>query len=132
MEQSIAASALVANGFRTYLVCTTPQAEIRAMANNAHRYRITVTPVESNGLQCQGRCTIEFEHSCHDDWMRILEAMQQQRGLSGDECAALVVSTKLLGGLMLDHSKDAEDLFAPLRPHMGDFIKGLKQRNQAA
>lgn len=131
MEQSIAAHALVANGFRTYLVCTTPQAEVRAMANNAHRYRITVTPVESNGLQCQGRCTIEFEHSCHDDWMRILEAMQQQRGLTGDERAALTVGTKLLSGLMLDHRKDAQDLFAPLRPHMGEFIKGLKQHNQA-
>ena len=131
MEQSIAAHALVANGFRTYLVCTTPQAEVRAMANNAHRYRITVTPVENNGLQCQGRCTIEFEHSCHDDWMRILEAAQQQRGLTGDERAALIVGTKLLSGLMLDHRKDAEDMFALLRPHMGDFIKGLKQRNQA-
>lgn len=99
------------------------------MANNAHRYRITVTPVESDGLQCLGRCTIEFEHSCHDDWMRILEAMQQQRGFSGDERAALIVGTKLLSGLMLEHRKDADDIFAPLRPHMGEFIKGLKQRN---
>jgi hypothetical protein len=132
MEQSIAAGTLVARRFGAYLVCTTQQTEVRAMANASHRYRITVTPVESNGLQCQGRCTIEFEHSCHDDWMRILEAMQQQRGLTGDERAALIVGTKLLGGLMLDHRKDADDLFAPLRPHMGDFINGLKQRNQAA
>lgn len=99
------------------------------MANNSHRYRITVTPIESDGLQCQGRCTIEFEHSCHDDWMRILEAMQRQRGFSGDERAALTVGTKLLSGLMLDHRKDADDVFAPLRPHMGEFISGLKQRN---
>ncbi|MDR6839998.1 DUF3861 domain-containing protein [Pseudoxanthomonas sacheonensis] len=101
------------------------------MANNAHRYRITVTPVESDGLQCLGRCTIEFEHSCHDDWMRILEA-QQQRGFSGDERAALIVGTKLLSGLMLEHRKDANDVFAPLRPHMGEFIKGLKQPNTVA
>ena len=102
------------------------------MANNSHRYRITVTPVEDNGLQCQGRCTIEFEHSCHDDWMRILEAMQRQRGFSGDERAALTVGTKLLSGLMLQHRKDEDDLFAALRPHMGEFIKELKQRNSAA
>ncbi|RZA36107.1 MAG: DUF3861 family protein [Lysobacteraceae bacterium] len=102
------------------------------MANTSHRYRISVTPVESDGLQCHGRCAIEFEHSCHDDWMRILEAMQQQRGLTGDERAALTVGTKLLSGLMLDHRKDADDLFAPLRPHMGEFIKGLKQRNSGA
>lgn len=132
MEQSIAIHALVARCFGTYLVRTTPQAEVRAMANATHRYRITVTPIENNGLQCQGRCTIEFEHSCHDDWVGILEAMQRQRGFTGDERAALIVGTKLLSGLMLDHRKDADDLFAPLRPHMGDFIKGLKQRNQAA
>lgn len=102
------------------------------MANNSHRYRITVTPVEDDGLPCQDRCAIEFEHACHDDWMRILEAMQRQRGFSGDERAALTVGTKLLSGLMLAHRKDADDLFAPLRPHMGEFIKELKQRNSVA
>ncbi len=102
------------------------------MSNNAHRYRITVTPVEEDGLQCHGRCTIEFEHSCQDDWMRILESMQQQRGLSGDERAALTVGTQLLSGLMLLHRNDADDLFASLRPHMGEFLQGLKQRNNAA
>ena len=102
------------------------------MSNNSYRYRITVTPVEDDGLPCQGRCTIEFEHACHDDWMRILEAMQRQRGFSGDERAALTVGTKLLSGLMLAHRKDADDLFAPLRPHTGEFIKELKQRNSVA
>jgi len=53
--------------------------------------------------------------------------MQQQRGFTGDERAALTVGTKLLSGLMLAHRKDADDVFAPLRPHMGEFIKGLKQ-----
>ena len=102
------------------------------MPNDAHRYRITVTPVEDDGLQCQGRCTIEFEHTCHDDWMRILENIQRQRGLSGDERAALVVGTTLLSGLMVDHRKDTDDLFAPLRPHMGTFIAALKDRARDA
>ena len=102
------------------------------MPATPHRYRITVTPVEDDGLPCNGRCTIEFEHACHDDWMRILEAIQRQRGLSGDERAALVVGTKLLSGLMLDHRKDTDDLFAPLRPHMGDFIASLKERTSNA
>jgi hypothetical protein len=102
------------------------------MPNDAHRYRITVTPIEDDGLQCQGRCTIEFEHTCHDDWMRILEAIQRQRGLSGDERAALVVGTKLLSGLMLDHRKDTDDLFAGLRPSMVEFIQRLKQRSRDA
>jgi hypothetical protein len=102
------------------------------MPNQNHRYRITVTPIESDGLQCNGRCTIEFEHACHDDWMRILENVQRQRGFSGDERAALVVGTKLLSGLMLDHRNDSDDVFAPLRPHMGEFIQQLKQRGRDA
>lgn len=101
------------------------------MANDSHRYRITVTPIASDGLQCQGRCTIEFEHGCHDDWMRILETMQQKRGFSGDERAALIVGTKLLSGLMLNHRKDADDVFAALRPHMSEFILDLKRRAAA-
>ena len=100
------------------------------MANDSHRYRITVTPIDADGMQRNGRCTIEFEHSCHDDWTRILEATQSQRGFSGDERAALVVGTKLMSGLMLRHRKDEDDLFAPLRPHMSEFIQGLKQRNR--
>lgn len=102
------------------------------MPATPHRYRITVTPIEDDGLQCNGRCTIEFEHACHDDWMRILEAIQRQRGLSGDERAALVVGTKLLSGLMLDGREDTDDLFAPLRPHMGAFIAALKERTRNA
>lgn len=102
------------------------------MSNQSHRYRVTVTPVESDGLPCQARCTIEFEHACHDDWMRILESMPRQRGFSGDERAALIVGTKLLSGLMLKHRNDEDDVFASLRPQMGKFINGLKQRGNTA
>lgn len=100
------------------------------MANRSHRYRITVTPVEADGLPCAGRCTIEFEHHGHDDLMRVLENVQRLRGFTGDERAALVIGSKLLGGLMQDHRKDQDDLFAPLRPQMGEFIQGLKQRGK--
>jgi hypothetical protein len=98
------------------------------MAKLPHHYRLTVTPIESDGLPCQNRCTLEFEHACHDDWTRILENVQRLRGFSGDERAALVIGTKLLSGLMTAHDKDADDLFAPLQPALGEFIKGLKQR----
>lgn len=98
------------------------------MATRSNRYRITVTPVETDGLPCRDRCTLEFEHNCHDDWTRILEKVQRLRGFSGDERAALVVGTKLLSGLMLAHRNDADSLFEPLQPAMRDFIQGLKQR----
>ena len=102
------------------------------MSQPNHRYRLTVTPIEDDGQPCQGRSTIEFEHRCHDNWMRLLEAMQGQPGFSGDQRAALVVGTKLLSGIMLQHRQEEGDLFAALRPHMGQFIKDLQQRSRAA
>ncbi len=98
------------------------------MTNRSQRYRITVTPVEADGLPCTHRCTIEFEHHGHDDWMRVLENIQRLRGFSGDERTALVIGARLLGGLMADHRNDQDDLFAPLRPHLDAFLQDLAQR----
>lgn len=95
-----------------------------------HRYRITVTPVENDGLQCAGRCTIEFEQHSRDDWMRILEGIQRQRGLTGDERAALTVGSKLLSGLMQAHQQAGDDLFSDLRPHLEKFLAQLNRHEQ--
>ena len=46
------------------------------MASHPHRYRITVTPVERDGLPCRGRCSIEFDQACGEDWMRVVEGTQ--------------------------------------------------------
>ncbi len=53
------------------------------MASPSQRYRITVTPIEKDGLQCSGRCTIELEHRAQQDWMRLLEVARRRTGLSG-------------------------------------------------
>lgn len=39
------------------------------MASPSTRYRISVTPIEKDGLQCTGRCTIELEHRASRDLM---------------------------------------------------------------
>ncbi|KRG68009.1 DUF3861 family protein [Pseudoxanthomonas dokdonensis] len=89
------------------------------------RYRITVTPVETDGLPCSGRCSIEFDQACEQDWMRLLESNQRSRGLSGDERSALVVAVQLLQGLMHRHRQAQPDMFAKLRPQLDEFIRGL-------
>ncbi|WP_159095973.1 DUF3861 family protein, partial [Xanthomonas fragariae] len=43
------------------------------------RYRITVTPIESDGRPCNDRCTIEFEQRARADWMRLLEELHLRR-----------------------------------------------------
>lgn len=73
-----------------------------------HRYRITVTPVRSDGLPCSGRCSIEFERASTRDWMRQLEADHRLRGMAGDEGVALTI------GLLLLDSLDASRLPPPL------------------
>lgn len=95
------------------------------MTSPSHRYRITVTPIESDGLPCSGRCTIEFEHRDADDWMRLLESVQRQRGLDGDERAALTIGLRLLDGLSSRHGDNPA--FATLRPQLESFARDLKR-----
>src|SRR5690606_21714860 len=82
------------------------------MASSPQRYRITVTPVENGGLPCQGRCSIEFEQPCGDDWMRVVESNQRLPGLNADERPALVIGARLLHGIARRHPEAAEDLLA--------------------
>lgn len=51
------------------------------MASPSTRYRISVTPIEKDGLQCTGRCTIELEHRASRDLMRLLEAAPRTAGI---------------------------------------------------
>jgi hypothetical protein len=89
------------------------------MASSPHRYRVTVTPVQRDGLPCSGRCSIEFDQACCEDWMRLIEGSQRLPGFSGDERIALVVGARLLDALARRPQEGAasdplRDLRAPL------------------
>ena len=82
-----------------------------------NRYRITITPIEDDGLPCPGRCTLEFERRCPEDWTRHLESVQRLRGFDGDERVALVTGLQLLEGLLQrEREVGAAELLAPLAP----------------
>jgi len=98
----------------------------RNMVPPPKRYRITVTPVESGGLPCQGRCAIEFEQPCVDDWMRVLESNQRIRGLSADERAALVIGARLLDGIARRNPGVTDDLLADLRAPLAQLLARLE------
>lgn len=91
----------------------------------AHRYRITITPIEDDGLPCSGRCAIEFEHRDSDDWMRLLESVQRQRGLDGDERAALTIGLRLLDGLARRRADNPA--FAALQAQLREFAEAVRQ-----
>jgi len=95
------------------------------MASSPHRYRLTVTPVESDGLPCRGRCSIEFDQPCGEDWMRMLEGSQRLPGFSGDERTALVVGLRLLDGLARRPRSNGEDPLAGLRAPLTTLLQKL-------
>ncbi|HDS0921967.1 TPA: DUF3861 family protein [Stenotrophomonas maltophilia] len=95
------------------------------MASPSQRYRITVTPIEKDGLQCSGRCTIELEHRAQQDWMRLLEAARRPAGLSGDERAAAIVATQLLQDLAQRHADEPTHPLTALQPKLDEVLSAL-------
>lgn len=81
------------------------------MSRNTHRYRITVMPIQGDGLPCTGRCTLEFEQRGQRDWMQHFECAQRQRRLSCNDDASVVVAAGLLASL----SSTAAKADSPLR-----------------
>jgi len=91
-----------------------PYAEPTAMSRPATRYRLTVTPIENDGLPCSGRCTIELEHRARQDWMRLLENAPRLAGFSGDERAAVLIASQVLRDVLVRHADEADH---PLTAH---------------
>jgi len=94
------------------------------MTSSKHRYRITVTPIETDGQQCSGRCTIEFEQRSQYSWMQAFESAQRQRRLSCNDDASLVVATGLLTGLAEAATRDDSPL-AALQPELDQLLQKL-------
>ncbi len=84
------------------------------MTGPSTRYRVTVTPIEKDGLPCSGRCTIEIEHRAQRDWMRLLEAAPRLAGFSGDERAAVLIASQILHDVVQRHADEADH---PLAAH---------------
>jgi hypothetical protein len=96
------------------------------MPSSPQRYRVTVTPIERDGLPCRGRCSIEFDQACSEDWMRTVEGTQRLHGFSGDERTALVIGLRLLDGLARRaHNEGGEDLLAELRTPLASLLQRL-------
>jgi hypothetical protein len=107
------------------MVALSPTAQATMASSPSRRYRITVTPIEKDGLQCSGRCTIELEHRAQQDWMRLMEVARRSTDLRGDERAAAVVATQLLRDLAGRHAGDATHPLSSLQPQLDDVLAAL-------
>jgi len=123
MRQRLADAGVPAYGGRSF-----PSSDA-TMSSPKHRYRISVTPIETDGQQCSGRCSIEFEQRSQGNWMHQLEAAQRQRRLSSNEEAAIVVASGLLATLA-DSAAKPGNLLAALQPELDQLLAKL-QRLQA-
>jgi hypothetical protein len=108
------------------MVALSPTAKAAMASSSSQRYRITVTPIEKDGLQCSGRCTIELEHRAQQDWMRLLEIARRNSGLSGDERAAAIVATQLLRDLAQRHADAPSHPLTVLQPQLDEVLAALE------
>jgi len=88
---------------------------------------MTVTPVDSGGLPCLGRCSLEFEQPAgRGDWMRAVEHNQRLPGLAGDERAALVIGAHLLDALSRRRPDLPDDPLRELRAPLSRLVERLQ------
>lgn len=97
------------------------------MSTPSTRYRLTVTPIEKDGLQCSGRCTIELEHRARQDWMRLLENAPRLPGFSGDERAAVLIASQVLRDVLLRHAEEAQHPLTLHAPALEAALDALDQ-----
>lgn len=109
-----------------------PHVQAAMASSSSPRYRITVTPIESDGLPCTRSCTIELEHRAQQNWMRLLEAARRQTGLSGDERAAAIVATQLLRDLADRHAQEPGHPLTALQPQLDQVLAALDAIQHAA
>ncbi|WP_353071847.1 DUF3861 domain-containing protein [Tunturiibacter gelidiferens] len=93
---------------------------------NSYRYKITVEALTgAKGEPVEGR-TLSFETANHDDILGIVERMRAWLPFDSHTVASLGVGLKLVSEVALMERNDP--MFAAIRPALGEFVRGLKQR----
>lgn len=89
----------------------------------AHRYRVTVQPIDRADV-ARNDNAIVFEVSNHDDLLEILARIENRRLLPEDEAAPFAIGLKLFTEVLIRHRR--EPLFAELGEAMARFMTRLK------
>jgi len=90
-----------------------------------HLYRLTLEHLEDVKGNPQTRPPLELLVRNHDDLPGIVEKIQAKGLFAADEAAAFAIGLKLFREVMLQHR--GSEVFKELDPHMGAFMKALKQ-----
>ena len=94
---------------------------------NSYRYKITVEALTgAKGQTVEGQ-TLSFEAANHDDLLGIVDRMRARLPFDSDTVASLGIGLKLFSEVALVQRNDP--MFAMIRPALGEFVRGLKQRS---
>jgi hypothetical protein len=94
---------------------------------NSYRYKITVEALTgAKGEPVEGQ-TLSFEAKNHDDLLGIVDRMRARLPFDKDTVASLGIGLKLFSEVALMQRNDP--MFATIRPALGEFVRGLKQRS---
>ncbi|MFC3071568.1 DUF3861 domain-containing protein [Shinella pollutisoli] len=88
-------------------------------------YRITIDQLEDAKGNSVRDSSLSFDLRNHDDIFVVVQRMKDKALFSEDEATALAIGLKLFGEVMLAHR--SHELFKPLLPHFGEFMKELKK-----
>lgn len=91
-----------------------------------HLYRITVEHLEDSKGNAVQKEPLAFEARNHDELFSIVDKMRERAEFSENDAAAFAIGLKLFSEVMLNNRE--HELFKPLQPHFGEFMKGLKKR----
>ena len=90
-----------------------------------HRYQITVQPLNEDGT-ASDPSPLTFTVLNHDELLDIVSKTRARGVVPEDEATEFAIGLKLFSEVMMRHRKS--ELFAPLWPEFGEFMKRLKGR----
>ncbi|MGA0805495.1 MAG: DUF3861 domain-containing protein [Pseudohongiellaceae bacterium] len=90
-----------------------------------HLYRLTLEHLEDAKGNPQSRQPLVMQLRNHDDLPAIVEKIQAKGLFAAEDAAAFAIGLKLFREVMLQHR--GSEVFRELDPHMGAFMKALKQ-----
>lgn len=90
-----------------------------------HKYQITIQPLDEGGV-ASAASPLTFTVSNHDELLDIVAKTRTKSVVPEDEATEFAIGLKLFSEVMMRHRKT--ELFEPLWPHFGEFMKRLKGR----
>jgi hypothetical protein len=90
-----------------------------------HRYRLNLEYLADAKGNPESRPPLQVTFSNHDDLYEIVDRIKAKGLFEPDEAASFAIGLKMFREVMLHHR--GSEVFRELEPHMGAFMKSLKQ-----